>query len=667
MLSTGQGPRRIASGPGGCNVCAVRPPCVGGEGDAAVTEPDISEDLPDDRLAGDAAYGRMPGRSFPFGLVVFVLGFVCGIPIAMFAPSMVADYGQLVITVILSVLFALALILSVVFALRDRIWRWLFRRSEIELSRFAGPLSDVAKSAAEGKVDAATDAARTFAEIALARYAWVSTRRWLIGSITGLIASIAALAGSALLFEQNRLLRQQQVLLDEQTKLLSTQTDSLATQTARMEDQTGLLRAQGVLLEAQTETSQTQTQLAEAERNSQIGQYVIEVATAISSDRQAWLDQGRSIDDFGLSSLSAATRGQIVAATLVARPYKYLAPDIPDSRDLSGSESAVTAASIAFRMRGEALKSERQRAELSHEDNVAAEQFAELYRQRRGDAQATEQSGSRSKWLDMITIDDSAPSLPDPAEVKLIDRPTSPERGDILALLVGNAILETEELSFQGADFSFAEYRRLRLPAVSFRHALLNYATFDWTEVVGSSFRAAVGESIRFRNAVIVGADFSSLAAQEVRPPFGAGDLQTLSTRLTGADFSDATVVGADMNGILGLAMKFDDSALYATSFANSQISASRFTGAIIHDVEFSGASLRSVDFEGALVFDPAFIERLAREAEPGSFVAGRWALEEVPVDTYFDHPRWPFLSNHLDDAEVAGGQVFRIRRLPDP
>ncbi|MCR9124392.1 MAG: pentapeptide repeat-containing protein [Phyllobacteriaceae bacterium] len=555
-----------------------------------MSEPDISDELPEGRPDGEPGYRYLPRRSFPFGLVVFVLGFVCGIPIAMFAPSMVADYGQLVITVILSVLFALALILSMVFALRDRIWRWLFRRSEIELSRFAGPLSDVAKSAAEGKVDAATDAARTFAEIALARYAWVSTRRWLIGSITGLIASIAALAGSALLFEQNRLLRAQSTLLAEQN--------------TRIDDQTELLRAQARL-------SDTQTQLAEAERSAQVGPEVIEIGALIGAERQAYLEAGNDIDDFGLDDLTTSVRSRIVAATLVARPYLYLRPR--QANPLDNNALAMKALS----RRQDALISPEMLADFDA-DNVTTE---------------------------------------------LIDSPLSPERGDLLSMLVDNSILDTERLSFVGADFSFAEIRREVMPGLSMRHARLSFADFTLVRVVRCRFGGAKLEHAVFDQAVVRGSDFSSIEAAEVEPPFSGEGVDLIPTFMTGAMFTGAIVIDTAFRRIQAIAPSFSGSVVARADFTGAGLNAAEFRNAIIIDSTFAGAELRSIDLEGAIVFDLGFVQMLSQAAVPGTFVAERWSLEPLSAAELAEHPRYDAMTIYLPEAAYAGRQAFRIVR----
>ena len=108
---------------------------------------------------------------------------------------------------------------------RQPLWRWVFQRTEIEVTRFAGPLADVARYAAGQRVEEATEAARNFAEIALrALCLGDHTRRWLVASITGLIAAMAALRGlRRFCSSRTKLLRAQSELLVEQNQRIDFQ------------------------------------------------------------------------------------------------------------------------------------------------------------------------------------------------------------------------------------------------------------------------------------------------------------------------------------------------------------------------------------------------------------------------------------------------------------
>ena len=156
-------------------------------------------------------------------LVVFIIGVVVGYPLATFGVEFLTDNAGLVFGVLFGFFVLVLLVAGTLMIFRRVIWERLFKHGEVEMERFARPLSNVARFAALQKVAEATESARDLAELVLARYAWVSTRRWLMATITAFIAAIAALAGSALLFQQNQLLRTQIGLMDDQNARIEEQ------------------------------------------------------------------------------------------------------------------------------------------------------------------------------------------------------------------------------------------------------------------------------------------------------------------------------------------------------------------------------------------------------------------------------------------------------------
>lgn len=129
-------------------------------------------------------------------IVVFIVGVVVGFPLATFGVEFVTSNGGLVFGLLFGFLVLVLVVTAILMIFRRQIWESLFKRGEVEMERFARPLSEVARFAALQKVAEATESARDLAELVLARYAWVSTRRWLMATITAFIAAIAALAGS---------------------------------------------------------------------------------------------------------------------------------------------------------------------------------------------------------------------------------------------------------------------------------------------------------------------------------------------------------------------------------------------------------------------------------------------------------------------------------------
>jgi len=548
---------------------------------------DLDAMLGDDER-GSPVLNSTPARDWRYrggsAMLVFIIGVACGIPVAIFMPGFLTDHGSVVLGIVLGAFLFVTVVLSLIFVFRQPLWRWVFQRTEIEVTRFAGPLADVARYAAGQRVEEATEAARNFAEIALARYAWVTTRRWLVASITGLIAAMAALAGSALLFEQNKLLRAQSELLVEQNQ--------------RIVFQNALI--------------DTQIELAEAERSAQIGPEVVEIGALIGAERQQFLDGGGDIDDFGLSDLTSSTRGRIVAASLVARPYRYLSPSSANPRNSDGLIRTALA------RRPDAL------ANPAVLDNGPARREAE----------------------------------------RLVDRAVSPERGDLLTMLTANSILDTEALTALGADFSHAEFRRELAGGLSMRHARLAYADFSWTRMVNCRFGAAQLDLARIENAVVRGSDFSSLPASEVGDLFSAGDFDFLPTSMAGVSFRNSVIHDTRFARINAIAPVFENAVVAMADFSGASLGAASFRGAMIIDSRFDGASLLSMDLDGAIVFDQTFLEQLRQAAAPGSFVAERWRLSAIPAGEVAEHPGYIEMTNHVPEAAYAGVQAWRISRV---
>ena len=579
--------------PGG--VTASAPDRDGGQRQVSNEDPmdagDLDAAFGDDESRSAALTSKPPQhRRFVGGsaLLVFIIGVACGIPAAIFMPGFLTDHGSVVLGIVLGAFLFVTVVLALIFVFRQPLWRWVFKRTEVEVTRFASPLADVARYAANQKVEEATAAARDFAEIALARYAWVTTRRWLVASITGLIAAMAALAGSALLFEQNKLLRAQSELLVEQN--------------TRIDEQNGLLR--------------TQISLGEAERSASIVPELLTISSLLGEETGRLAGDGRPGSVFFLSELSEPLRNRIVAATNVARPYRYLAATGVESRD----GQAVTVAALA------------RRTDLA------------------------ERLKSLPGWSD-----------PPADATDLIDRPLSPERGQIITMLFNAGIYQTELLSFRGADFSHAEIRLPTLGLVSFRHATLRFADLSWLRIVEAKFGAAWLEHARFRHAIINRADFAGIPGDKIEPPFASDQSSDMRpTQLAGTDFSGAVIAATTFANSVGLAVNYDDAALVDCDFSGAVIAAGTFRNALLMDVKFEGADLKSVDFDGAIIFEPDFPGRLNREAAPGSFVRDRYVAEEVDLAVPEAHPGWIELSNHYDPARLEGVTAYRLRRVKD-
>lgn len=248
---------------------------------------------------------ELSARRFSVGFSVFffAFGIAAGFLMAFAGLGFLQDSAGVVAGVFLAALLAVVLAGLVIFLLRRQILQRLFGIAEAQVELFASPLSGVAEGAVARDPERAIQAARRFVQLALARYAWLATRRWIMTSLTALIAAMAALAGTALLFRQNDLISQQSLLLAEQN--------------ARITEQTMMI-AQDV-------------QLAEAARNAQLAVEVTQIAALLGvvADRTAPDTDGRGsagmvpvIDPF--ADLGQGLVMRIVAVSQGMRPYRFL-------------------------------------------------------------------------------------------------------------------------------------------------------------------------------------------------------------------------------------------------------------------------------------------------------------------------------------------------------
>lgn len=506
-------------------------------------------------------------------LVVFIIGVVIGFPLATFGVEFVTNNSGAVFGILFGFLVLILLVGGTVAIFRKQIWGMLFKRGEVEMERFARPLAEVARFAALQKVAEATESARDLAELVLARYAWVSTRRWLMATITAFIAAIAALAGSALLFQQNQLLR----------------------------TQIGLMQDQNERIEEQNRFIANQIELGEAQRSTAIVPEIIAIGALLADEAQRIDPAGTGVRS--VTQLSPSTRARILSATSAARPYRYLRTPLMDLDDNQIMSSGLL-----------------RRTDISASGIVRGQLEAVLGRS------------------DQFT---------GPLGGVMSDRPLSPERGQVISLLVNSGFTDLDALG--NPDFSFAEVRT-SLQGVTLHRAMLRFADFEQQLLILSQLDGSYLEHARFRSATL---DTISMGKSKI------GNLD-MPTNLAGADFSLARLKTITFDGSRGFGISFDNAVLHKVTFVGTDIAASTFRGTIFGEVDFTGAGLKSVDFDGAIVFDPAFLDTVAAQAAPESFVRERFEIAPLTPDEFSQHPRWS--DAWLDGLEDK--QAYRITRV---
>jgi uncharacterized protein YjbI with pentapeptide repeats len=510
---------------------------------------------PEPATGGSASGGGpLPGG---MGVLFFGFGLAAGILGAYTASGFLEDSAGLILSVFLAAALVVLILGVLIFALRRTILSRLFGHAEVALEQIADPLARIADRAFDRDPGGATAAARDLVAMVLARYAWISTRRWVIAALTGLIAAMAALAGTALLFKQNQ--------------LISAQTELLREQNTRIQEQTLLI--------------QTDVQLAEAARNAALA---VEI-TGIAAELGKVVDRVHGPD--------------------LTNPINVLDPAADLERSLVLRIVSISRALMPYRFLDAGL----------HEED-ATDGLRQALQRRRGDlGEGYPKLEAYFGWSDR------------PEGTYLVDRPASPERGQLLRVMVSSGLRNLELFTFLGLTLDHAMLRATDLSLISAQQARLSYADFSGSYLVRCDFGAAVLENARFRRASISRTRFAALMPGQVLPPLPAQD-GPAATRMSGADFTRATIQETDFSGAVLTAASFDGALLDGVDFTGADLSAATFRGTVILDADFSGVALKRADFDGAIVFGDDFLTLLSGGAAPDTFRTGLFRLDPMDV-----------------------------------
>jgi uncharacterized protein YjbI with pentapeptide repeats len=536
-----------------------------------------------------------------FAVLVFGFGTAAGVLLAFAGAGFVEQSGGLIVTIFLSALFVVGGLGALVFAFRRPILRRLFGYAETQVELFADPLARVASGTLARDPAAATTAARDLVALGLARYSWLAARRWVITSLTALIAAMAALAGTALLFKQN-------TLLEGQTRLL-------AEQNARIDAQSALI-AQDV-------------QLAEAARNAELAVEITAIASAMGAAVEAANARFRAeapelaaaqdpitalvnvLDP--VTDIDRALALRIVSASRAVRPYRFLDPNLRPGDPNDNLR-------IAMQRRREVLPG-------------AWGRMSEAY-----------------GWQ---AQDDAN---------RLIDRPASPERGQLLDILVAGGLRNLEVLNHFGLDLSFASLRDGTLSYVTAQGGRLAYADFTGVQMGASDLGGAILDNARFDLAVIRGSTFAEVGPDRVQVPY-TPDMAPMPSVMNGLSLREAAVFDTSFAGARMLGANLDGALLVRVDLSGATLAAATLRGTMLVAPVLDGIDLKSADLDGAIVFGADALDRL-EEAAGGSFDPARYRLDPIAPAALLDH-RIAYLQMTAEEiaAATGGAPAFRMVR----
>jgi uncharacterized protein YjbI with pentapeptide repeats len=531
-----------------------------------------------------------------YPILFFGFGIAAGILIAFSGIGYLEDSAALIATVFLSALLVILLLGIILFAARRKIWQRIFGFADVQIEQMATPLAGIAESAIARDPAGATSAARDLVALALARYSWITARRWIITSLTALIAAMAALAGTALLFKQNQLIAIQSGLLTEQN--------------SRIAEQTGLLAYQ--------------VQLAEADRNAQIAAGITEIGAQLGTvvdrvEKEYQAATGKPSENLfnsiQIEDLPRALILRITATSRAAKPYRFL-------------DLGQRANSVQDKTR---IAMERRRTELP-----------KIY------AQMAKHYG----WTE------AGP------EVQLVDRPASPERGQLLSVLLAAGLINLEPLNSTGFDLSYAYLLNANIFLMTAQRGIFDNADFTGSSVIESDFGGASLENTRFVGSVIRNSTFAVLTAARIRKPFGAADAE-YSSNANGVDFREAYIKNTAFTGTQLLAANFDGTLLVNTDFSNAGLTLSTFRNTVFVAPVFNGAVLKQVDLDGAIFFGKDVLADLNASAAPDTFRPDRYSVSQLDRASLMEIS---MVYKHLELADIdrltGGAPAWRLKRI---
>ena len=246
----------------------------------------------------------------------------------------------------------------------------------------------------------------------------------------------------------------------------------------------------------------------------------------------------------------------------------------------------------------------------------------------------------------------------------LIDRPASPERGQLLKSMLAAGIHEFERFNSAQLDLSYAAAQGVSIFLCSLQVAQMRFADLSFATIRDTDFGGAYLENSRFRQAVILDTRFADVSGEALSVYFRM-DGAAYATALTGADFSRAFLRRVDFTNAQAMLARFDGATLIEPDFTDASLSGATFRGAVLLDADLTGAQLFKSDFDGAVVVGADFATALQDAAHAGSFAAAHYALDPIDMAAALEVESLAFQVEPDEIAARVGDRgLYRLRRL---
>lgn len=500
----------------------------------------MEQDIPTDEETAelrDTTTNRREFGALGIGLILFIMGLAVGFPLAIIGTSFLTENAGLIVAIVLTITMLIALTGAIILLFRKKILSFLFNLSATQLDQFSKPLSETARHIVDRQPAEAVNSAEELTRLLLARWTWIATRRWLIGSLTGLIAALAALAGTALLFRQNELLAIQLDRLDQQNELLT-----------------------------------TQIELGEAQRSAGILPGLLDIGDQLAQETDLLGADDKAGPPFRLEDLTDGLRARIIAASQSARPYRYLQTSAVDPNDVDGLNR------LALSRRPEILTNPETAAEIE---------------QMKSDSALLKRPTSPERGVILSMLYGSGVFETELLSFYGADFAFAEVRIGTLNLM-SFQFAKLRFSTFQRLALNSVEFGASELDHASFRSAVITKTSFSGltADAVKPPYRSEPGIDVLPTN--MAGADFTEAAitGSGFRSVNGIGMIFD-DALLSEADFSGASIGGSTFLNALLVAPRFEGAFLNAVDFDGAIVFDPAFLDTL-EEVAFQGTFRKS-------------------------------------------------------------------------
>ena len=438
---------------------------------------------------------------------------------------------------------------------KERILNYVFSTTKTHINEIMAPVPTVIDAIESRQTGKAKAEVTEVLKMVYAKYSWGKMRLFIVNTTMALFLGFGALLGAFLLLEQNKKLDTQNQLFTAQNKQVATQTKLFERQNELVAEQLKQVKKQNKLFEEQTRKLDTQNRLFGKQNQ------LVEVQTNFASEQtklfrnQNELVKIQNKQEEAQTQLSESTR----RSSLV-----FLFSNIMDKADQEIKQDSVYQKALKSATTQKAIKDLRNTSKKRNKEQITSLKkripHKKLSPQLEGRIIALSQSLKPYKYLEKDS---------------LIDKPLSPERGQLLTSLYESGVdLNYISLhgAFEGADLNGANLTAADLVRVNLKRANLTRAALPMANL----------KSAQLIGTILNGANLRQ------------SDLQNAA--LSFANLNEAILTGADLTGA-----RLSSAILVEAVFFKANL-----TGANLTNTNLSGASLTNTLLPKARMFTKA-------------------------------------------------------------